>query len=83
MVSVSRSDKNQLFGSLSCKAANDVAVDMTYNMGKSGMATFQKFIGSMKSGDYLNAAVEGENSLWCRQVKSRCSRDMSQLRQFC
>ena len=76
MVAVSESDEKQIYGSLSCSAAKAVAVDMTYNMGKSTMSSFNQFIALMKEGKYADAAADGEGTAWCGQVKSRCSRDM-------
>ena len=83
MVKVARSDKGKLFGDLTCEAANNVAVDMTYNLGIYGMSLFKKFIGHMKNGDYVSASFEGEDSRWCTQVPNRCLKLMRILREYC
>ena len=82
-VDIAKSNKNSVFGNLKCAAANDVAVDMTYNLGKGGIQGFPKFIAAMKAGNWQQAKKEGENSLWCGQVKSRCSRNMNQIVNCC
>jgi len=82
-VKKAESAARNIYGSLSCKYAQDIAVDMTYNLGSGGMASFHQFIGLMKSGDYKGAAADGKGTAWCRQVGSRCSRDMGQLQNCC
>lgn len=82
-VNIARSDAKSLFGSLKCNYAQYVAVDMTYNMGYSTMSQFHQFIGFMKSGDWKTAASDGRGTAWCRQVGSRCDRDMGQLTSCC
>ena len=51
---VSRSEgyAQSIFGNLSCKYAQAVAVDMTYNLGKAGMEGFSTFNSLMKSGNW-------------------------------
>jgi hypothetical protein len=51
-VNTAISDESDVFGSLSCTAAEAVATDMTYNMGKSSISGFSHFISDMKSEDY-------------------------------
>ena len=55
------------------------AVDMTYNLGAGGISGFHNFISAMKASDWTKAQAEGRNSLWCRQVGSRCSRNMGYI----
>ena len=78
-----RAEAQDIYGNLSCKWAQAVATDMTYNLGPSGMREFVKFIGYMKAGDWTNAALEGPRSSWCGQVKSRCPRNMNQIKNCC
>ena len=82
-VDVAKSNKNSIFGNLSCQAANDVAVDMTYNLGAGGISGFKKFIAAMKSGNWKQAKIEGQDSAWCGQVGRRCSRNMNQIVDCC
>ena len=82
-IAVSKKDKQALFGGLKCKAADDVAVDMTYNMGYGTMSQFKRFIGSMKAGNWAEAKSNGQASAWCGQVGSRCSRNMNQIVNCC
>ena len=74
-----RSGAQAVFGSLKCSCAQAVAVDMTYNLGQSGIGGFHHFIADMKAGNWKQAQVDGKDSLWCRQVGSRCSRNMHQI----
>ena len=82
-IAQAKKDKQALFGNLKCSAANDVAIDMTYNMGKGTMSQFKKFIAAMKAGKWQEAKKEGQNSAWCRQVGGRCSRNMNQIVNCC
>ena len=72
-----------IFGTLKCSAAQAVAVDMTYNLGTGGISAFHNFIANMKAGNWAQAAQDGTNSLWCRQVGYRCSRNMNQIKNCC
>ena len=80
-MSSARSGKASVFGNLSCACANAVAVDMTYNLGTSGIRSFNTFDSMMKQGHYKDASDDGKHTAWCGQVKSRCDRDMNQLLQ--
>merc|ERR1719453_2697866 len=82
-VDVAKSAAKSIFGSLKCSAAQDVAIDMTYNLGSGGMRGFPNFIKAMKAGNWQTAAAEGKNSLWCSQVGRRCSRNMNQITSCC
>ena len=74
-----RSAARGIFGTLKCSCAQAVATDMTYNLGSGGISAFHNFIAAMKAGDWTRAQQEGRNSLWCRQVGGRCSRDMGYI----
>lgn len=50
--------------------------DMSFNMGCATIHQFVSMRAAIEKGDY-SAAVKGmEGSLWCRQVGSRCERDV-------
>ena len=78
-LSSARSGAQSVFGTLSCACAQAVAVDMTYNLGTAGIKSFTTFDSMMKQGHYNDAAADGKTTLWCRQVGTRCTRDMNQL----
>lgn len=46
-------------------------VDLTYNLGKSKLSKFSKFLGAMKSGNYDTAGAELKDSVWYNQVGRR------------
>ena len=54
-------------------------VDMAFNLGCTGLQAFQKMKAALaqNSPNYPVAAAEMKNSLWCSQVKGRCTRDMN------
>jgi len=70
------------FNSLCC-GVQEVMVDMDYNLGNSGFASFTTFIGLINSRQWSAAADDGLNTAWCAQVKSRCTDDMERVRQGC
>ena len=70
---------HSIFGNLSCPCAMNVVTDMTYNLGSGGMRSFTTFNSLVKSGKYSEAAADGRGTAWCRQVGSRCSRNMGIL----
>lgn len=51
-------------------------VDMTFNMGRSkfNKNKWPNFFGHIEAGRFKQASVEAKDSLWCKQVKSRCGR---------
>lgn len=53
-----------------------VIADMAFNMGCSRLKQFKKMKAAIEEQDYTKAAAEMRNSRWCRQVKSRCDRDI-------
>ena len=76
MISSARKDYNSLYGeSVTCKCAEHVLVDMAYNLGRTRLGKFTKFNAHVKNGNWSGAAAEMENSLWCKQVGSRCTRN--------
>ena len=53
-----------------------VIADMAFNMGCSSLKQFKRMKAAIEEQDYTKAAAEMRNSRWCRQVKSRCDRDI-------
>ena len=56
-------------------AAEAVVVDMAYNLGAGGLSSFVNFKEAIRSNDWNGAAKEMANSKYCKQVKSRCTRN--------
>jgi len=56
----------------------EVIIEMTYQMGTSGMLKFKKMIANMKEKNWKGAADEMKDSLWYRQTPGRCER-LSQI----
>ncbi len=51
--------------------------DMAFNMGCGTLETFGTLRSYIEDGKYAEAASDMEGTLWCRQVGSRCDRDVS------
>lgn len=51
--------------------------DMAYNMGCATLGTFKNTLAYVAKHDWSNAAMGMQNSLWCGQVHSRCTRDVA------
>ncbi len=51
-----------------------VLVNMTFNLGAAGLATFVRFLAAVRAGSYEVAAHEMASSLWHRQVGARAVR---------
>ena len=54
--------------------AQQVIVNMTFNMGRPGLSQFKKFIAGVNAGDWNKAAVEMMDSRWAKQVGARAER---------
>ena len=54
--------------------AQQVIVNMTFNMGAPRLAKFKKFIAGVNAGDWNTAAVEMMDSRWANQVGKRAVR---------
>ena len=54
--------------------AQEVIVNMCFNMGAPRLSGFKKFIGGVNSGDWSTAAVEMMDSRWAKQVGVRADR---------
>ena len=51
-----------------------VILEMTFQMGTSGMLQFRKMIEAMKDKDWKRASLEMKDSKWYRQTPNRCER---------
>ena len=54
--------------------AQQVIVNMCFNMGAPRLGKFKKFIGGVNSGDWNTAAIEMMDSRWATQVGGRAER---------
>ena len=75
-VSCASSWLSQVWGQMSTDQKSAVA-DMAFNLGCSGVRKFKNMKSALLRGDYGGAAAEMRNSKWCRQVKSRCDRNIA------
>jgi len=57
-----------------------VLLEMAYNLGVHGLLGFHRMLDAMKRGDWNEAAKEGLNSRWHKQVKSRAENLMNIVR---
>ena len=57
----------------------EITVNMMFNMGRTRLSKFKKFNAALKVGDWDEAAVEGRDSLWYRQVTNRAERLMERM----
>lgn len=53
------------------EARRGVLLNMTFNMGITGLLKFQKMLAALQSGDYQKAGEEMKDSLWYKQVGVR------------
>ena len=60
--------------------AQQVIVNMTFNMGRPRLSKFKKFIAGVEAGDWEKAAVEMMDSRWATQVGSRAERLRDRIR---
>jgi GH24 family phage-related lysozyme (muramidase) len=61
-------------------ARQAVLVDMIFNLGPGGLATFKTMLAAVKSGDYDAAAASMTASLWARQVGTRATKDIALMK---
>ena len=52
----------------------EVVIEMTYQLGVTGVLKFKKMIANMKKKNWKEAAEEMKDSLWYRQTTARCER---------
>ena len=57
----------------------EILVNMMFNMGRTRLSKFKNFNSALSAGDWEEAAVEGRDSLWYRQVTNRAERLMSRM----
>lgn len=57
----------------------EILANMMFNMGRTRLSKFKKFNAALEQGDWSNAAVEGRDSLWYRQVTNRAERLMVRM----
>ena len=75
-VSCASSWLSQVWYKMSTDQRSAVA-DMAFNLGCAGLQKFRNMKAALLRGDYGGAAAEMRNSKWCRQVKSRCDRNIA------
>ena len=57
-----------------------IIANMAFNLGLPRLKKFQKMFKALNEGDYKEAAKEGLDSLWAKQVYNRARRLMNRLR---
>lgn len=57
----------------------EILVNMMFNMGRTRLSKFKNFNSALSAGDWKEAAVEGRDSLWYRQVTNRAERLMDRM----
>ena len=57
----------------------EILVNMMFNLGRTRLTKFKKMNKHLLHGDWAQAAVEGRDSLWYKQVTNRAERLMSRL----
>lgn len=61
------------------ETAQEVLVNMCFNMGPIRLLQFHHFLEALKAGRYVIAAAEMKNSLWYKQVGARAERLANQI----
>ena len=61
-------------------SVESAVADMAFNLGCVGLEQFRTFKSDLENKEFDAAAADMQNSLWCRQVGSRCSRDVDCVR---
>ena len=56
-----------------------IVANMMFNMGLTRLSKFKKHNAALQSGDWKEAAIEGRDSRWYKQVTNRAERLMSRL----
>ena len=57
----------------------EILINMMFNMGRPRLSKFKNFSRELKHQDWIQAAVEGRDSLWYRQVTKRAERLMTRM----
>ncbi len=68
-----------VFGNLPGEV-QEILVNMMFNMGRTRLSKFKKMHAAILEGNWTEAAKEGTDSLWYRQVTNRADRLMERLR---
>ena len=61
--------------------AKQIIANMMFNMGRTRLSGFKNFRKGLEANDWKEAAKEGRDSKWYRQVTNRAERLMSRLEQ--
>jgi lysozyme len=56
-----------------------ILINMMFNLGRTRLGKFKKMNAAIKAGDWEEAAKEGRDSLWYRQVTNRAERLMRRM----
>jgi GH24 family phage-related lysozyme (muramidase) len=59
--------------------AKEILINMMFNMGRPRLSKFKNFNRELEHQDWRQAAVEGRDSLWYRQVTKRAERLMTRM----
>jgi len=62
-----------------CDEVKEILVNMMFNLGRPRLSKFKKMNANLKIGNHKEAAKEGRDSLWYRQVGDRAERLMKRL----
>ena len=57
----------------------EILVNMMFNMGRPRLSKFKKMNAALKKEDWIEAAKEGRDSRWHKQVTKRAERLMTRL----
>lgn len=57
----------------------EILINMTFNMGKGRLGKFRRMFAALKEHNWKEAAKEGRDSKWFRQVPTRAERLMTRL----
>jgi GH24 family phage-related lysozyme (muramidase) len=61
------------------REVQEILVNMMFNMGRPRLSKFKRMNAALKVEDWKEAAKEGRDSRWYRQVTNRAERLMSRL----
>ena len=81
-VARARAGMKSIYGdSVTCPCAQNVLVDMTYNLGEYQLAKFTTFNSLIKQGNWKAAGDDlVTGTAWCRQVGTRCDRNVKLIK---
>jgi lysozyme len=60
-------------------AVQEILINMIFNLGYTGLSKFKNFKKALDMEDWGQAAIDGRDSLWYRQVTNRAERLMTRL----